>query len=51
MYLLGQNEHILGHSYGTLDTGQLLTVYVLTQCDGSVLVAQSTKSRNVSLIV
>jgi hypothetical protein len=50
--LLGQNEHILGHSSGTLEyNGQLLTVYVLTQYDGSVLVAQSTKTRNVSLIV
>jgi len=51
MYLLGQNEHILGHSSGTLDTGQLLTVYEVRQYDGSVLVAQSTKTRNVSLLV
>ena len=52
MYLLGQNEHILGHSSGTLEyTGQLVTVYELTQYDGSVLVAQSTETRNVSLIV
>ena len=51
MYLLGQNEHILGHSSGTLDTGQLVAVYEVTQYDGSALVAQSTKTRNVSLIV
>ena len=51
MYLLGQNEHILGHSFGTLDTGHLVAVYEARHCDGSVLVAQSTKTRNVSLIV
>jgi hypothetical protein len=52
MYLLGQNEHILGHSSGTLEyTGQLVAVYELVHCDGSVLVAQSTKTRNISLIV
>jgi hypothetical protein len=48
MYLLGQNEHILGHSSGTLEyTGQLVAVYELVHCDGSVLVAQSTKTRNI----
>ena len=52
MYLLGQNEHILGHSSGTLEIkGQLVALYEVRQCDGSVLVAQSTKRRNISLIV
>jgi len=52
MYLLGQNEHILGHSSGTLeDKGQLVAVYEVRQYDGSLLVAQSTKTRKVSLIV
>ena len=52
MYLLGQNEHIFGHSSGTLENkGHLVAVYEVRQCDGSVLVAQSTKRRNISLIV
>jgi hypothetical protein len=52
MYLLGQNEHILGHWSGTLEyNGQSVALYELIHCDGSVLVAQSTKTRNVSLIV
>jgi hypothetical protein len=51
MYLLGQNEHIWGHWYGTLDTGHLVAVNEVRQYDGSVLVAQSTETRNVSLIV
>jgi hypothetical protein len=52
MYLLGQNEHILGHSSGTLEIkGQEVSLYELIHCDGSVLVAQSTKTRNISLIV
>ena len=39
---LGQNEHILGHSSGTLEIkGQLVALYEVRQCDGSVLVAQS----------
>ena len=48
MYLLGQNEHIWGHWYKTLDTEHVDEV---RQSDGSVLVAQSTETRNVSLIV